>query len=162
MRSLKPSESTRRKLRVTFSVIYFTVCALVVALWIPSYHWRAQVVGGIRTHHVFATSLDGRLRLSISLRSGGWPEGTGFHWLRLSKDDNGGWIQRPSSTLGFEAWVSKRGKLGLTAPHWFVILIAAVAGAALWKRPWRFSLRAILVAMTLIATTLGVAVYLAR
>jgi hypothetical protein len=86
MRTLPSSELPRRELRIAFSILCFVGCALVVVLWVPSDCWRAQVYGGIRTYHVLATSLDGRLRLAVS-RRGGWPDGTALYWCRLSKEE---------------------------------------------------------------------------
>jgi hypothetical protein len=52
----------------------------------------------------------------------------------------------------------------LAAPHWFAILIAGSLSATPWIRRlgWRFSLRTLLIAMTLLAVGLGWAVYVLR
>jgi hypothetical protein len=46
-------------------------------------------------------------------------------------------------------------------PHWFAILIACAASIAPWLA-WRFSLRTMLIAMTLVAVALGLVVWAVR
>ena len=47
----------------------------------------------------------------------------------------------------------------LSAPHWFVALLAVGISILPWLR-WRFSLRTLLIATTLVAVVLGVVVWL--
>jgi hypothetical protein len=49
----------------------------------------------------------------------------------------------------------------LWVPHWFPFVITATVAAAPWIR-WRFSLRTLLIAMTLVAVVLGTLVWLSR
>jgi hypothetical protein len=53
--------------------------------------------------------------------------------------------------------------LGLTVPHWFAMFALGALAAAPWI-PWsrRFSLRTLLITMTLIAVALGLVIYTAR
>jgi hypothetical protein len=46
-------------------------------------------------------------------------------------------------------------------PHWFAILIAGAVAVATWIR-WRFSIRTLLIATTLVAVVLGAVVYAIR
>jgi hypothetical protein len=48
----------------------------------------------------------------------------------------------------------------LEFPHWFATVVVAGLGALPWFR-WRFSLRALLIAITLVAAGLGLFVYAA-
>jgi hypothetical protein len=50
---------------------------------------------------------------------------------------------------------------GITLPHWCLILIASALAAVPWLR-WRFSLRTLLIATTLIAVVLGIIVWMSR
>jgi hypothetical protein len=47
-----------------------------------------------------------------------------------------------------------------TVPHWFLLMLAAGLAAAPWLR-YRFSLRTLLIATTLVAVVLSLAVYVA-
>jgi hypothetical protein len=49
----------------------------------------------------------------------------------------------------------------LFAPYWFPVLISGVLAAVPWIR-WRFSLRTLLIATTIIAVVLGLIVWLRR
>ena len=51
--------------------------------------------------------------------------------------------------------------LYLQVPFWFLIGIAISIGATLWL-PWRFSLRTMLIGMTLSAVLLGIALWAAH
>ena len=55
------------------------------------------------------------------------------------------------------------GRFGYRSPDWFLVLLAAMAAVAPWIH-WsgRFSLRALLIATTLVALVLGLAVYVPR
>jgi hypothetical protein len=51
----------------------------------------------------------------------------------------------------------------LAAPHWFLVLLAVMMSAAPWMRwKWRFTLRTLLIAITLVAVVLGLIVYAVR
>ena len=48
---------------------------------------------------------------------------------------------------------------GIIVPYWFLVLLSAVIGFFLWAKPgWRFSMRSMLIAVTLIAAVLGAVV----
>jgi hypothetical protein len=46
-------------------------------------------------------------------------------------------------------------------PHWFAVALVGVVSVAPWLR-WRFSLRTLLIATTLVAAATGTIIYLAR
>jgi hypothetical protein len=49
----------------------------------------------------------------------------------------------------------------LVVPHWVIVIVTASMMAAPWLR-WRFSLRTLLIATTLVAVVLGAAVWASR
>jgi hypothetical protein len=49
----------------------------------------------------------------------------------------------------------------IAIPHWFAIVSAGILAAIPWIR-WRFSLRTLLIAMTLVAVTIGAIVAMSR
>jgi hypothetical protein len=71
---------------------------------------------------------------------------------------------RPLHELwGFAFFISPK----ITAyaiPHWFFVLLFTTLAAALWihKLDWRFSLRTLLIATTLVAVVLGTIVWMSR
>ncbi len=68
---------------------------------------------------------------------------------------------RPQDGKQWRWETSKTGRFFAYIPHWFVIILAATSGIVPWLR-WHFSLRTLLIATTLIALVLGLAVYAAR
>ena len=64
-------------------------------------------------------------------------------------------------SLPVDAIVVTPGRGGISIYFWIPTLIFATITAAPWLR-WRFSLRTLLIATTLLAVVLGLVVYLAR
>jgi hypothetical protein len=77
----------------------------------------------------------------------GWSRNSYRHSMAMQSFD---------ATWKFDIYVSRRG-LDASLPHWFYLLLASLIAAAVWIR--RFSLRALLVAITLVAVTLGLIVW---
>jgi hypothetical protein len=67
------------------------------------------------------------------------------------------------SVLGFYIELSPSPREFL-APHWFFVLITTALAAFVWIRhlKWRFSLRTLLIAVTLLSIGLGTVVYLLK
>jgi hypothetical protein len=65
---------------------------------------------------------------------------------------------RKEGVFGF-AYYEDGSVTALLAPHWFAALVFAALAAIPWiSRSWRFSLRTLLIATTLVAVGLGVIV----
>jgi hypothetical protein len=64
--------------------------------------------------------------------------------------------------LGRALWENDRLVTGLQVPHWFLFLPAASLAALPWFScfGWRFRLRTLLIAITLVAVVLGLIVWL--
>ena len=100
----------------------------------------------------------------------------GLTWTPLFGLDDGEigirsrWIEVDEGTpphptiLGFgiekDAFLNEDGSV-IYFPHWALVLFFAVIAILPWFR-WRFSLRTLLIATTLVAVVLGLAVYLVR
>jgi hypothetical protein len=139
-----------RKLRIAWSVMCGILCLLLIALWVRSYSY----LDAIGTPPRVVTSWRGRL----------FAGGTG-HVKHFSDRDESN-DPRLRTVLGVyiltaidQGNIAYKGgsSLPIAAP---LILITIVA-AAPWIR-WRYSLRTLLVAMTVIAMGLGVIVYAMR
>jgi hypothetical protein len=133
-----------RKLRIAWSVGCGVVCLLLVVLWVRSY-WRYDHVFFPGPHRI--ASMNGRISLDENFIMKG-PIPT---W-RLD--------------LGAIRLVSVSGNLtpsgvGRAIPHYLLATMTALLAIAPWL-PSRFSLRALLVAMTFVAVGLGVVVYMLR
>ena len=148
-----------RKLRIAWSVFWGLACLLLILLWVRSYWWhdycRGAVVG---MQGVYFDSAQGRIGAAVF--TPGFTE-----WTSASQP-----IDQALSTIAMKL----RDDLGLgfgttrfgnictyLAPHWFFILITAALQVAPWLR-WRFSLRTLLIATTLVAVVLGLIVWAAK
>jgi hypothetical protein len=83
----------------------------------------------------------------------------GDGWIFVSNNNEDGDWPPPQTFLGFQLHLGMNGDT--TAPHWFAMLTALAIAATPWLR-WRFSLRTLLIATTLVAVVLGLIVWLSR
>jgi hypothetical protein len=149
-----------RKLRIAWSVVWGILCLLLISLWVRSYScWMAYhdeighiIVGGV----VHNGTID-------------------LPWTDLSKDKSAhlgsGYVSYPDSTAGFwekirESFVwfrFRRGPTGFSIllPMWFPIMVSFGLAVVPWiqRLSWRFSLRTLLIGMTVAAIGLGWLVY---
>jgi hypothetical protein len=65
------------------------------------------------------------------------------------------------SWIGFGAYWLSSTDYGVLVPHWFLLVLAGTFAALPWLR-WRFTLRTLLIATTLVAVVLGLAVWFRR
>jgi hypothetical protein len=151
-----------RKLRIALSVACGILCLLLIVLCVRSY-WHSDVV---------------------ETRSGWsrWLAGSGDGWFlvgsaALSEPVEGRewriWTQPPSRVrdtaetrvLGFVP-MHAAGDLSLSGPYWLCIvvlsLLGGLAAAPLIYPVKRFSLRTLLIGMTLVAALLGAVIWAAR
>jgi hypothetical protein len=160
-----------RKLRIAWSVGCAIACALLIALWVRSHWWsegaslwmpnKGEVGAGSLKHRIVVNCV------SESLFSKRWrarPGGWSIHSNTI-QDDFGDMTDSeirlraglPDGSFSFQ---NLNGN-GFRAvfPHWVPIVVFASFGVIPWF-PWRFSLRTLLIAKTLIAVVLGLAVWL--
>jgi hypothetical protein len=143
-----------RKLRIAWSVASAIACVLLCGLCVRSYQRRDEISlnyftdigsnnGTVYLHRsafpIYPDDLDG-----------------GVSWITsrgaTDPDKVFMWQPYPLEALG-------GGSFAL--PHWVPIMISAALAVAPWIR-WRFSLRALLIATTLVAVFLGAIVWLSR
>jgi hypothetical protein len=156
-----------RKLRIAWSVAWGVACVLLIALWVRSYWWidSAQI------------SITKSQLLIVNFMHGGI--GIGDQYNRADPEVSG-WtsfeIERMKAMafMPREVWDGRRINWGhaprmgfaeiyITIPYWLLIPFA-IALATTWIRQlrWRFSLRTLLIATTLVAAVLGVAAYFSK
>jgi hypothetical protein len=159
-----------RKLRIAWSVGCGVACVLLIVLWVRSYWWWDTAVGPMsptKTLIVFSSSgrLGGRL-------DGPAKFAAGWHFIHSSvakmlKEDEEelslgrGVVTKPNRP----SWpVFGRCSDGnFRVAHWLAVLFFATLGivAAPFIK-WRFSLRTLLIATTLVAVVLGLIVWASR
>ena len=146
---------TLRTLRIAFSAVCGIICVLLIVLWVRSYSVTDVVYGWF--------PLPGYLQLNLSsgqvkLIANGERQKPEWHYeSQESYPLRQTWIFKLDMSSRFGWW------LDITVPHWFTVLLTAALSAAPWIR-WskRFSLRTLLVVVTLAAVLLGVVVYAIR
>jgi len=151
-----------RKLRIAWSVFCGIACVLLIVLWVRGYY----VLDFLRCRlpndwGLQAVSTDGRLifhtqQLNPTLH---WPS---WAWTSHKDQSSKDMFPRDPSVLGFQLErIPPNSRLQM--PHWFPVAIsAALSAAILLRQPYRFSLRNLLIATTLVAVLLGLIVYAVR
>jgi hypothetical protein len=149
----------RRALRyfqIAATSFSLSACVLIVALWVRSGTWCdifcLRIDG---THDQWLQSLDGKLTYdgTASLAQNKllrWIVHPAARWRR-SED----WATTP--VLGFQ-W-SRGGEPRPMIPHWFATFIFAVLAVLPWLHWRRFSLRTLLVFVTVAAILMGAMAY---
>jgi hypothetical protein len=128
----------------------------MIALWARS-HWRLEIIEkriGLQTVQI--SSVKGHIAIARLA-----PYATiGRSFLSVGAGDSADW--RKSGILGF-AYCHDGAVTALIAPHWLPALLFSAFAVIPWiSSSWRFSLRALLIATTLVAVVLGLAVFVYR
>jgi hypothetical protein len=147
-----------RYLRIAFSAACLIACVLLLALWVRSY-WRLDgLQGPILWPHGFSlSSMYGRLMIG-----GGDEDDPITEWDYGSFKFDDPYMAPTAQFLGpvFAFHPSVKAGAYIHVPHWFPALITGSIAFALAKRR-SYSLRTLLIMMTLVAIGLGLIVYYA-
>ncbi len=148
-----------RKLRITWTVFCGIACVLLIALWVRSYDTKDMIAGHTsQTRGICAYSVEGWLDVSATTvrdtsRNYGWHVtigelDPGYHkptlWRHVFPNFEGSTFRS-----GFHYQI----------PYWFLISTSFIF-APVPRLRWRFSLRTLLIATTLVAVALGLIVWL--
>jgi hypothetical protein len=149
-----------RKLRIAWSVTCGIACVLLIVLWVRSYTRRDRWETPANSTTVSVESTLGRVSVFHAPGDGTWT------WHKSTEPDDTylfGAEKEQAWHTGFAGFAvyTTFGHRTFRVPHWFFVLVSALAAAAPWIR-WRFSLRTLLVAATLVAVVLGLVAYAAR
>jgi hypothetical protein len=143
-----------RFLRIGWSVGCGIVCLLLIVLWVRS-DWSSdsqQLITSKNRYEV--SSSDGQLIVVRRTRF--------FKSLEalLAYPDDLKPALTKNTTLGFGRYLDDNFS-GVSFAYWLLVPTTAMVAAIPWPR-WRFSLRTLLIAMTVVAVVIGVIVVLSR
>jgi hypothetical protein len=171
-----------RKLRIAWSVACGIACVLLIVLWVRSYWWVEIYCGQISAKRFLGIGiLPGAIGGSIddvgisrrdTLPTDKWLESTerilsqvAINQKRIKQSNPQKLKQlRPPPPLPSRIWGVFLFRTGqVFVPFWFLSLLTATSATLPWVK-WakRFSLRALLIATTLVAVVLGLAFYATR
>jgi hypothetical protein len=131
-----------RKLRIAWSVAWGITCILLILLWGRSRNKIDSIAAGYWPGHLI---------LVESYLSDVY---VGFYSGPVS-------LYRLSNEIRPSVYFPTLKTAALVVPLWALVLVGAVAASIPWIR-WRFSLRTLLIATTLVAVVLGAVVYAMR
>jgi hypothetical protein len=159
-----------RALRITWTVFCGLACVLLIVLWVRSY-WKLDGISGHRgSEYVYLDILMGKFHYSRSTQAAGVPSQPTIPWRAFHGPIfDTDLTPRQSETagshhiLGF-GWNVWGNGWEISVALWLPVLISGILAVAPWIRQvkWRFTLRTLLIATTLVAVVLGSAVYTFR
>jgi hypothetical protein len=146
-----------RRPRITLSVACGIACLLLIVLWVRSYRYveairlMAAPNGGV----IQCLSIPGSLAVGIFKSAKPWSyfQMSASEWRRVM-------ATAPASQLPSPTWGGRLTNSVVDqffVPYWILVLSSAVT-ASLPGLRWRFSLRTLLIAATLVAIVLGIVV----
>jgi hypothetical protein len=151
-----------RKLRIAWSVGWGILCLLLIALWVRSYWYLDEFTELIsRNHAVSFMSVKGKFAyyldelvpaVPLAIQPRGlerYPVSSGYARSQFEEYPSWEFINE-----GLVLWT-------LRVPHWALVAACATFAAIPWV-PRRFSLRTLLIAITLIGSILGTIIALGR
>jgi hypothetical protein len=144
-------------LRIAVSATCLIVSVLLISIWVRSYWWHDQISSGETPAGWQIDSVPGHFQIERMLSST-YPYWE-FNSYPVRTADSTDTPLLPDITLS-----SYPDYLDVGSPYWFALLFAAVVGilaAWPWLR-WRFSVRMLFIAMTLMAAPLGALTYVLR
>ena len=144
-----------RKRRIAWSVFWGLATVLLIVLWVRSYN-RTETVSKTNKN-LISTTFESGYGLAYFIRS---YDSAVVFGNPFEAAEESGWkysiVSGPPHKLG---WKSDAKLLIVPVPYWWPVLLAAAFATAPWLR-WRFSLRTLLIATTLVAVVLGLIVWL--
>ena len=153
-----------RALRITWATFCGIAAVLLYSLWLRSYTFFDEFHATTESRVTRVDSNDGRLQFSTEVDLGpgtlvkkwGVWTGAAAHNAIIPPMPN-------YSAMGFTVATSGAEGPGFSigVPSWFLVITFAALAAASWKRQpyWRFSLRTLLIATTVVVISLGLVVW---
>ena len=145
-----------RKLRIAWSVFWGVAAVLIIVLWVRSYWcWDAVTYFNGSSTFGFESQWGRMLPYSQSFPS------QNTQWMLLS---DGIAKAPPQGTHPPFRLVMYPGYFSLCLPYWVLTTGATLLAGLPWahRLRWRFSLRSLLIATTLVAAVLGLIIWASR
>jgi hypothetical protein len=149
-----------RKLRIAFAAVCAVLCLLLIALWVRSYFQRDNLswTGASSPNELQIASYRGSITLVHSRYSGNLPAGL-FLWTQTILGGSTGNLVEPQIPRKWGVGSrSVGGGIAVSISCWLPTILFAMLTAAPWL-PRRFSLRTLLIGMTVVAAVLGLVVW---
>jgi len=150
-----------RKLRIGWSAACAIIGTLLIALWVRSYDIRDSVWLPGSNYGLQINSLTGHFAVFIVTRASPTSQ---FTPAQRGHDRIAGkWGDLfDKNVLGF--YFGRKGRESrVDVPHWFCVLVITIIGTAPWRFDGcRFSLRTLLIGMTVVAVVLGLVLWALR
>jgi hypothetical protein len=150
-----------RKLRIAWAVGWGLACVLLIVLWVRSYWWTDYVnTSFIRNQGIFGQLVLGM----ISVGTTAYPEPK-MSTTELYTEQMKPVVARYYRLYPYGFGARRTAKIAFVIfPFWLAVVFSAALGTVPWVRQlhWRFSLRTLLIATTLVAVVLGAIVWLSR
>jgi hypothetical protein len=151
---------------IAWSVVCAIACVLVVALWLRSY-WRADGYSVAISKFTFVGIASSRGAIKpFRVDNGG---GASFGTWQIDNDAIEGKVNYQVATLpsyrgafGFGVRRESSNSLSqVVVPHWFCAIAAGALATFPWL-PYRFTLRTLLIATSLVAVALSLVIYASK
>jgi hypothetical protein len=154
-----------RKLRNAWSVGCAIACVLLIVLWVRSY-WRSYDAFGpmSKSRAVVLSSHQGRLSVIVQqIEIPMWHFGRNSRAEQLAGTSSAS-VGRTFARLFVIRFTSQKKSSGVSLAYTYPVLLTCALAVVPWIRHlhWRFTLRTLLIATTLVAVVLGLIVYVAR
>jgi hypothetical protein len=149
-----------RKLRIAWSATCGLACLLLIVLWVRSYFWIDSLANDHSTGFFSIGSYRGKLNCLRFEKSNLVPvTQMGWRWGSKRITELPSPPKAVPTTVGF-AWNSYNNGVHVFVPYWFLCTVAAGFAALPWL-PWAksFSLRTLLIGMTVVAVVLGLVIW---
>lgn len=132
---------------------------LLIVLWVRSYHYVDGINFRIsKVRCAFCNSKFGRFHIG---RVSAQNSDKFYLSKKLDTSNDEQQLRSLENALGFSGVISDWGLAFVIVPHWCPVVICGGFALVPWIS-WRFSLRTLLIATTLVALALGLALYAAR
>jgi hypothetical protein len=143
-----------RKLRIAWSVMWGVACVLLVVLWLQSHSWFGSLVAPSRYKSGTARIESGGGELLFTWQTHDYPRSWTITSSRITEG--------PPTQLRYRwEWMFSNNYVVIACPYWALVVASAAIAPMAWLR-WRFSLRTLLIATTLVAVVLGLIVWTVR
>jgi hypothetical protein len=144
-----------RSLRIAVSVFFAVVCVGSLVWWVTSYRVMHSLdLPLTNSNSMLIQSRTGQLVITLLPDPADWE----LRKYPIPSD----WIPRDIA-IRWQRPIRRWGRTTLVFPHWFLAFVLAILTATPWAPSfkWRFSLRTLLIAFTLVAVLLGLVTWLA-